>query len=115
MVGELRVQAQEDLASTIQEEFGQTIKISRPDSSDPLDFIGLSNDISVAIDPDTGLMITGRTAQAVFILSEVLAHFSELPDKLWKVEFLEISPNSFSVLDVRPDAAQGVLILVIVE
>ena len=115
MVGELRREALEDLATTIQEEFGKTIKITRPDGSDFKDFIGNSNDISIMLDPDTGLMITGRTAQAVFILKEILDHFGELPDKLWKVEFLEISPNSFSVKDVRPDAAQGVLILVIGE
>ena len=115
MHGDLRVQAQEDLQTTIQEEFGQTIMISKPDGTEFKDFVGNSNDISIALDPDTGLMITGRTAQAVFVLKEVLDHFGELPKKLWKVQFLELSPNSFCVKDVRPDSSQGALILVIGE
>ena len=113
MVGELRRQAQLDLAMTIQGEFGQTIKISKPDGSEFKDFIGNSNDIHVALDPDTGLMISGRSCQAVFLLKEILDHFGELPNSLWKVEFLEISPNKFAIKDVMPDHAMGALVLTI--
>lgn len=113
MPGELRRQAQEDLGACIQSEFGQTIKISRPDNQEFKDFIGNSNDAYNAIDTETGLLIAGRTCHAVFLLNEVLDHFGQLPDSLWQVEFLEISPNKFRIKDVQPDFSQGILILII--
>lgn len=113
MVGELRRQAQIDLAMTIQSEFGQKIKLSRPDNADHKIFIGNSSDIHVAIDPETGMMVSARTCHAVLVLKEVLDQFSELPGKLWNVEFLEISPNQFRVKDVMPDHSMGTIMLIV--
>lgn len=113
MSGELRRQAQIDLAMTIQSEFGQNIKLSKPDNQGFKTFVGNSNDVHVAIDSETGLMVSGRTCQAVFVLKEILDQFGKLPDQLWKVEFLEISPNEFRVKDVMPDYAMGIVTLIV--
>lgn len=113
MVGELRDQALEDLQADLQSEFGQTIKISREDGSDPKDFIGDSNDIGVRLDTDTGLMITGTSAQAILVLKEVLDHFGALPQRLWQIEFLDLTPQKLRIKDVMPDATAGVLVLTV--
>ena len=115
MAGELRTQAREDLKSAVQEEFGQQIRISRPDGSDPLVFIGNSNDVHVAINTENGDLIAGKTCQAVFILSEVLAHFGQLPANQppWQVEFLEFSAAQLKVKNVMPDSSQDALVLIV--
>lgn len=113
MVGELRRQALEDLKTTIQSEFGQNITISRPDGTDFKTFIGNSNDISLALDYETGLMVTGRTCHAILVLKEIVDHFGQLPEKLWNVEFLEISPNKFRIKDIQPDHSLGVIKLIV--
>lgn len=113
MSGELRVQAQEDLSTCIQEEFGQRIRVSRADGSDSKEFIGNSNFVATMLDPNTGLLITGQSCQATLMLKEIIDHFGGLPASLWQVEFLDISPASLKVKDVQPDSTQGALILVI--
>ena len=112
MVGELRRQLQDDLKSSVQGEFGQKIKLAKPNNGEFKDFIGLSNDVSLAIDYETGALVTGGRCQAVFILKEVLDHFGELPNNLWVVEFLEISSQKLRVKDVLPDSSQGLLTLI---
>ena len=114
MVGELRDQAIIDLKQTVQSEFGQSIRIA----TDQLDtdfktFIGNSNDIHTAIDAGTNQIITGRSAHAVLILKELIDHFGKLPEKGWRVQFIELSPGEFAVKEVRPDASLGVVFLVI--
>ena len=115
MVGELRTQAREDLKSAIQEEFGQQIRVSRPDGTDSLVFIGNSNDVHVAINTESGEVISGKTCHAALILSEVLAQFGELPanNPPWQVEFLEFSAAQLRVQDVLPDSSQDALILIV--
>jgi hypothetical protein len=113
MTGEIRQQILADLDTIIKGEFGQSIRISRQDGSDPNDFTGYSNDIHNTIDPQTGLMVSGRSARATLVLQDILNQFGELPKKLWIVEFLEISPNVFKIHDVMPDASMGTLTLII--
>lgn len=112
MVDNLREQALIDLKQTIQGEFKQKIRIATDQlDSDFKEFIGNSNDIYTAIDPETNQIVTGRQAHAILVLSEVKDYFNGLPKKGWRVQFLEISPGEFAVKEVRPDASLGTLVL----
>lgn len=111
MTGELRRQAQEDLAFSVQSEFGQSIKLSNRDGSKFKTFIGNTNLTSIMLDPDTGLLVDGSSCFASLVLKEVLDHFGELPKSLWNVEFFEISAGIFKVKRINPDDSQGLLIL----
>jgi len=114
MVGELRAQAIVDLKQTIQSEFGQNIRIATDQQDSEFQtFIGNSNDIYTAIDPETNQIITGRSVHAVFVLKEVQDFFDTLPKKKWRVQFIDISPGEFAVKEIRPDASLGVLVLII--
>ena len=112
MVDNLREQAIIDLKQTIQGEFAQKIRIATDQQdSDFKEFIGNSNDIYTAIDPQTNQIVTGQSAHAHLILKEVTDYFGTEPKKGWRVQFLEISPGEFAVKEVRPDASLGSLIL----
>lgn len=113
MTGELRIQAQEDLGTIIQSDFGQKIKISRANGSDSKTFIGNSKDIHLALDYETGLLVTGRQCSALMILKELEDFFGEIPKKGWLVEFLELTPNSFRIKDIHPDRSIGTVKLTI--
>ncbi len=115
MVGELRNQARQDLKLTIQSDFGQNIRLATDQAdSEFKTFIGNSNDIQNAFDPETGQMFSGRKAHATLLIDEVVTFFGKLPEKGWRVQFLELSPNEFAVKEPpRVDASQGVMILVV--
>jgi len=115
MVGELRNQARLDLSLTVQSDWGQNIRLATDQvDSEFKQFIGNSNDIHNAIDPQTGQMVSGRLAHAVLLIDEVVEFFGKLPEKGWRVQFLELSPNEFAIKEPpRVDAAQGVMILIV--
>lgn len=81
---------------------------------------GRSNDISQVIDPDTGAVVTGRSASvALRISSLVAAGFSSLPrgiaddtSKPWLIAFDDINGNSFTfkVMESSPDRAIGLVV-----
>ena len=113
MVGDLRLQVLEDLETTIQSDWGQEIKISRPDGSDAKIFIGNTNDVYFSIDPSTGEPVTSRVCQAVFKYYEVVQFYGEIPRKNWIVEFVILPGGTFRVKDYKPDRTLGVLTLMV--
>lgn len=118
----LRTLAESDLAVTLEDGvsgFGWPITLIAPsDLSAPL--TGSSNDIAQAIDPDTGQIVSGRTASVALRIASILdAGFSELPRnveaagvKPWRVMFDDINGNSymFKVRQTNPDRALGLLV-----
>ena len=83
-------------------------------------FKGWSNDISSQIDPDTGMMVAGRTSTVA--ISRVSLAEKGMPDptgisdartKPWQVEFFDVLGQAykFKVSRQLPDRGIGVVVL----
>jgi hypothetical protein len=117
----LRIQAEADLTGIIQNEddFGWPCVLTEPSGfSAPLTV--LSSDIAQVIDPDTGIVVSGRFASvAIQISSLTTAGFSGLPEgisnsalKPWVVVFDDIGgvSHTFKVKSSNPDRALGIVV-----
>ena len=121
----LRMLAESDLGM-IQEDstngFGWPFVLVSPDGL-ASNLTGLTNDISLAVDPDTGLLISGRTASVSLRISTLrMAGYSENPKnvpeknkKPWVVAFRDINgvPTLFKVVKSNPDRAIGNMTLIL--
>lgn len=117
----LRDQISTDIKNILEDTvmgFGWEITITDPDGVSG-DLQGYSNDIAQAIDPDTGLAISGRTASVAVHFSSLTAVGLALPVaianeslKPWIVEFKDIVGQSytFKVSESNPDRAAGVVV-----
>jgi len=85
-------------------------------------FKGLSKDISQTIDPDTGLLVAGKTASVSVRLRDVQAAFLEIPrritdeaSKLWRVVYTDIIgiQRVYTIRYSMPDNELGNLVLVL--
>ncbi len=123
----LRIDAENDLTFILEDKvtgFGFDITVT-----DPLgtvgEFIGFSNDITQVLDPDTGQIVSGRSASVAIRMTTLNTVFSNsLPVgiadagiKPWVVEFLDIAglPYKFKVIKSNPDRALGVVTLLLGE
>ncbi len=85
-------QAEEDLSFTLEDKtsgFGVKIVLIALDGTrygDNDELIGKTTDIGFRIDPQTGTLIVGRTAEVDLRLSTVLGCVGEIPSRGWKVE-----------------------------
>lgn len=114
----LREIAAQDLRTILNDVngFSWPIKLTNP-SGLIKSLNGFSNDIAQAIDPDTGLIVTGRTATIAISEADMLAlGFKQLPDaiadtskKPWLVEFdnLNGKTNKFKITESAPDGTLG--------
>lgn len=121
----LREQAEADLGMIIEDRsfgWGWDIILTDPDGkSEPM--VGLSQDIALAVDPDTGMLVSGRTATIALRISTLRAKgFAEnpkgVPDKNkrpWVVKFNDINgvPCVFKVIRSNPDAMIGCITAVL--
>lgn len=100
--------------------FGWTTVLTSPSGwSAPL--VGFSNDISTAIDPDTGMLVSGRSASVAYHFAALrLAGFDTNPrgvmdakSRPWVVVFNDIEgkPHKFKVFKSNPDRAAGMITL----
>ncbi len=122
-MGNLRQQAESDLAFTLEDDangFGWAISVTNP-SGTTVVLKGQSGDISKLIDPNTGEAVAGRLATATLRISSVKAAFSgELPEgindpakKPWLCEFADLGEISykFKVIKSEPDRTLGFVAL----
>lgn len=85
-------QAEADLSFTLEDKtsgFGIKIVLIALDGTrygDDDELIGKTTDIGFRIDPQTGSLIVGRTAEVDLRLSTVLSVVGEMPIRGWKVE-----------------------------
>ena len=85
-------QAEADLSFTLEDKtsgFGIKIVLIALDGTrygDDDELIGKTTDIGFRIDPQTGTLIVGRTAEVDLRLSTVLDVVGEMPIRGWKVE-----------------------------
>lgn len=119
----LRLQAELDLQTTLEDNtsgFGWPISVTDPDGfTNPDPIYGMSNDIALLIDPDTGTAISGRFASATLRISTLTAAgFSSLPQavsdtalKPWLMSFDDINGNNhiFKVQSSMPDRGLGII------
>lgn len=119
----LRALAESDLGLIMEDAdggFGWAVTLTNPaGTSEPM--TGLSTDISQMIDPETGMLITGRSATVSLRLSSIPVAMGEpegVPDadaKPWTVEFNDIGGTShlFKISSAQPDRAIGTIVLVL--
>lgn len=117
----LRLRAAADTATILTKtaDFGWATTVTDPNGLSKL-VIGFSNDIAQVIDPQTGLVVSGRVATAVFSISTLeAAGFATLPQgieeqssKPWRVDFNDVNGNAhtFKVSSSDPDRAMGVVV-----
>lgn len=121
----LRELAEQDLGMILEDKttgFGWDITLTDPAGKTEL-MVGFSQDISLAVDPDTGMLVSGRTATVALRISAIRAKgFTEnpknIPDKNrkpWVVGFKDINgvPCLFKVIRSNPDAMIGSITIVL--
>lgn len=122
----LRELAEQDLVQIVEDRdhgFGFNIALKNP-AGTSLPFVGLSSDIAVMINPETGQAVSGRHAHVALRLTTLRAApigfgfptaVREETSKPWTVEFTSIDGvlHKFKVYDVNVDRALGLVILVL--
>lgn len=116
----LRIQAALDARAITEDRsgFGWPIILKDPSGKES-EITGLSNDISMVVDPDTGMLVSGRDATiAVSIQTLRTAGFEVDPRAVsqglpWVVEFLDINGvlGRFKVSRTSPDRSIGLIVM----
>ncbi len=112
----LRQQAEADLAFILEntDDFGWDITLVSP-SGVSSQLVGMSNDIGTVLDPQTGMMVSGRDVSVALRMSSLPAGLpmGVLSGKPWTVTFKDPSLNSytFRVNRTLPDRTLGIIIL----
>jgi hypothetical protein len=120
----LRDLAEADLGRILEDAetgFGYPITLTDP-SGTVLRLVGFSNDIAQVIDPDTGQIVSGRSASVALRVSTIIAAGLDLPrgianssSKPWVVEFDDLlgTPHKFKVFQSNPDRTIGMVTLIL--
>lgn len=116
----LRIQAELDARAILEDRsaFGWPVMLADP-SGKIEEVTGFSNDISLVVDPDTGMLVSGRDATiAVSIQTLRAAGFEADPRAVsqglpWVVEFWDINGNlgRFKVSRTSPDRSIGLIVM----
>jgi hypothetical protein len=117
----LRAEAESVLSEILEDEdfFAWPITVTDP-SGLSKSLTGRSTDIGQVIDPDTGLVVSGRAASVALRISTLTSlGFTSLPrgiadasSRPWKVAFDDINGNAytFKVMESAPDRAIGIVV-----
>lgn len=120
----LRQLAESDLSGILEDGtygFGWPITLTDP-AGTSANLTGYSNDIAQVIDPDTGVVVSGRKATAALRISSITAAGLALPQgiadatsKPWRVAFNDINGSvyEFKVANSDPDRAIGIVVLIL--
>lgn len=118
----LRDMARDDLAVTLEDDvngFGVPVAVTNPDGvTDNL--VGQTGDIHLAIDPDTGLTVSGRTAHVSLGIAAIETAFGagampqgqvDTTKKPWKFVFADPqgTARAFIVREALPDRTLGLV------
>jgi hypothetical protein len=98
--------------------FGVPITLTNPDGASA-NLYGLSTDIGLSIDPETGLTVSGRKASVSISVADITAAGFALPEavpdegeKPWLVQVANTAgAQVMKVTDVVPDQTLGLLTL----
>lgn len=117
----LRDLAESDLGHILEDDvagFGWPITLINQDG-EKLPLKGYSQDISEAIDPDTGQAVVGRKISVALRTSKIRAANFELPfgvadqsEKPWLVQFENLGNilATYKVADSKPDRTLGIIV-----
>lgn len=120
----LREMAEADLATTLEDTslFGWPCRLTDP-AGKSADLTGSPGDISLLIDADTGLPISGRQVHFDLRMSSIkAAGFTGMPVKVpeeskkpWIMEFDSVigEPLRTAVVDSKPDRTLGIIKLIL--
>ena len=119
----LRQQANADMIAIVESvtDFGWPITVTSP-AGVSLAMVGLSTDIGVTMDPQTGMPISGRKASVALAIASLIAGGLDIPrgiadrtSKPWRVTFADIGGTShtFKVVESAPDRAAGLVTLLL--
>ncbi len=121
----LRQSVQSDLTAILNDSmsgFGWSITLTSPDGVVG-DLTGISTDIGVSVDPDTGQVVSGRTASVSIMSADIAAAgfesepvgIADRSVKPWVVTFDDIDGFSvrFKVTRDIPDRAVGLIVLML--
>jgi hypothetical protein len=120
----LRVQAEKDLAVTLEDAvmgFGWEMVVTDPDGF-TADLCGQSGDIALLIDPETGQAVSGRVAHVAIRISTLAEKGLGIPrgvadetEKPWVISFKDLACDdyTFKVEEARPDRTLGMVLCVI--
>lgn len=118
----LRQLAERDLGAILEDDvagFGWAVKVTSPGGTVGA-MVGFSSDVSAMIDPDTGLVVSGRSASVALRSATLFERFPRdgLPEAVadstrrpWLVEFQDIhgKPHLFKVRSSNPDRTIGMV------
>lgn len=117
----LRRVAEADLGFIVEDcetGFGWPLTLTAPDGTS-IEVVGMSNDISQVIDPETGVIVSGRLASIAIRMSTLKARGFDQPvgiadakSKPWVVEFDDIGDEycQFKISESNPDRAIGLIV-----
>jgi len=116
----LREIAAADLKTIMEDQQGflHSIQLTSPDKRIE-SFDGRSLDIGIAIDPETGLTISGRQSSISLSIASLAAKCFHLPEgicdsnlKPWLVKFKDLQGNdhSFKIKSTSPDRTLGCIV-----
>ena len=118
----LRDMARDDLAVTLEDSvngFGYPVAVTDP-SGTVDNLVGQTGDIHLAIDPDTGLTVSGRTAHVALAIASIETAFgagampqgqADNTKKPWKFVFPDVQgqDRAFIVREALPDRTLGLV------
>jgi hypothetical protein len=98
--------------------FGWPVSVTSPENV-TADLVGFTTDVGTKIDPETGMMITGRTAEVSLRIDSCETAFSSVPrgvaesdSRPWVVEFADANghAHTFKVFEAMVDRALGLVV-----
>lgn len=115
----LRETATADLNTILSDnaDFAYDITLTNP-GEDSLELLGYTTDISQIIDPDTGQIVSGRSASVALSMRVLKTAGFDIPQgitdetkKPWRIEFNDLDGASytFAVQSSNPDRALGIV------
>lgn len=117
----LREQAAADLKAILEDRtggFGWDLTLTDPAGVSAA-LVGLSTDIGLTLDPDTGMAISGRRASVALRIASLTAAglgiptgISDQASKPWLVTFDDVDggAHTFKVIEAQPDRAIGAVV-----
>ena len=115
----LRAQAALDAKAILEaaDDLGWPLTLTSP-AGVATNLVGFTTDVGQTIDPDTGQAVAGRRASVALAMSSLPAMPAAVADdeaKPWLVTFSDVAgtPGSWKVIEVLPDRAVGVVVLLL--
>jgi hypothetical protein len=121
----LREQAAADNRAILEDSaagFGWPMTVTSPGGTDTAAIVGYSNDISQAIDADTGMLVSGRTVSCTLSIASLAAAGLGIPQGIadsnarpWVIEFSDVGGRSYrlKVRESRPDRALNCVLCIL--